>query len=165
MRGDRGRSTMSLRRKVPTVYWQAIVAHNLLFLQQGKDVALVRQYGCRSDRPERQCTGKQMRIPPFPLPPIYQKNRRVRKIFVRNSGAGNGCANLMDTWKNAFSLQGKPMSIKFLLLGGGVFWVLGGGSADFIFMGARIFLNNVLASKCEYPRFRYPPFKCALEKS
>ena len=26
--------------------------------------------------------------------------------------------------------------------GGGVFWVLGGaGSADFIFMGARIFLN------------------------
>ena len=34
------------------------------------------------------------------------------------------------------------MSIKFLLSGGGVFWVLGGGggSADFIFMGARIFL-------------------------
>ena len=32
------------------------------------------------------------------------------------------------------------MSIKFLVLGGGVFWVLGGGgSADFIFMGARIF--------------------------
>ena len=27
--------------------------------------------------------------------------------------------------------------------GGGVFWVLGeGGSADFIFMGARIFLNS-----------------------
>ena len=36
------------------------------------------------------------------------------------------------------------MSIKFLVLGGGgVFWVLGGGgeSADFIFMGARIFLT------------------------
>ena len=34
------------------------------------------------------------------------------------------------------------MSIKFLLLGGGVFWVfLGGGIADFVFMGARIFLN------------------------
>ena len=36
------------------------------------------------------------------------------------------------------------MSIKFLVLGGGVFWVWGGGppggSADFIFMGARIFL-------------------------
>ena len=29
------------------------------------------------------------------------------------------------------------MSIKFLVLGGGVFWVWGGGgSADFIFMGA-----------------------------
>ena len=36
------------------------------------------------------------------------------------------------------------MSIKFLVLrGGGVFWVWGGGgSADFIFMGARIFLIN-----------------------
>ena len=37
------------------------------------------------------------------------------------------------------------MSIKFLVLGGGYlgfFW--GGGSADFIFMGARIFLNLVV---------------------
>ena len=25
-----------------------------------------------------------------------QKNPRVRKIRVRNSGAGNGCANFMD---------------------------------------------------------------------
>ena len=48
----------------------------------------------------------------------------------------------MDTWKNAFFLQEKPMSIKFLLLGGGYFGVWrGGGSADFIFMGGGIFLN------------------------
>ena len=38
------------------------------------------------------------------------------------------------------------MSIKFLVLGGGVFWVFfwgggGGGSADFIFTGAKIFLT------------------------
>ena len=46
----RDRSTMSPRREVPTVYWQAIVAHNLVVLQQGEDVAFVRQYGCRSDR-------------------------------------------------------------------------------------------------------------------
>ena len=34
------------------------------------------------------------------------------------------------------------MSIKFLVLGGGVFWFWGGGGegADFIFMGAGIFL-------------------------
>ena len=35
------------------------------------------------------------------------------------------------------------MSVKFLVLGGGGyfgFWGEGGGSADFIFMGARIFL-------------------------
>ena len=35
------------------------------------------------------------------------------------------------------------MSIKFLVLGGGVFWVWGGGGgADFIFLGARIFLSK-----------------------
>ena len=36
---------------------------------------------------------------------FYQKSPRVRKIRVRNSGAGNGCTNFMDTWKNAFFLQ------------------------------------------------------------
>ena len=36
---------------------------------------------------------------------------------------------------------GKPVSIKFLVLrGGGVLGLGGGGSADFIFMGAGIFL-------------------------
>ena len=39
---------------------------------------------------------------------LFQENPRVRKIRVRNSGAGNGCANFMDTWKNAFFLQEKP---------------------------------------------------------
>ena len=72
----------------------------------------------------------------------FQKNPRVRKIRVRNSGAGNGCANFMDAWKKCVLSAGKPMSIKFRVLGGGVFWVLGGGgSADFIFMGAQIFLK------------------------
>ena len=43
--------------------------------------------------------------------------------------------------KGVLSAGKKPMSIKFLLLGGGYFgFFLGGGSADFIFMGARIFL-------------------------
>ena len=40
---------MSPRREVPTVHWQAIVAHNLVVLQQGEDVAFVRQYSCWSD--------------------------------------------------------------------------------------------------------------------
>ena len=44
--------------------------------------------------------------------------------------------------KIAFLLQEKAMSIKFLLLGGGILGV-GGGSADFIFMGARIFLKHL----------------------
>ena len=90
-------------------------------------------------------------VPPPPLieNKIEQKIQTlIRKILVsakncvRNSGAGNGCANFMDTWKNCVLSASKPMSIKFLVLGGGVFWGLGGGgSADFIFMGARIFLN------------------------
>ena len=34
----------------------------------------------------------------------------------------------MDAWTNAFFLQEKPMSIKFLVLGGGgVIWFFGGG--------------------------------------
>ena len=39
------------------------------------------------------------------------------------------------------------MSIKFLVLVGGRFWGLGGGSAEFIFMGARIFLK-CFSSQC-----------------
>ena len=33
-------------------------------------LGVFQKYGCRSDRAERQSTGKQMRIPPFPLPPL-----------------------------------------------------------------------------------------------
>ena len=61
-------------------------------------------------------------------PEKIQKNPRVRKIFVRNSGAGNGCVNFMDAWKNSFfSAVKKLMSIKFLVLGGGYLEFLGGG--------------------------------------
>ena len=51
--------------------------------------------------------------------------------------------------KIASFLQENPMSIKFLVLGGGVFRVLVGGSADFIFMGARI---DVAKSLYKLPR-------------
>ena len=73
-------------------------------------------------------------------PNTYQKNPRVRKIRVRNSGAGNGCPNFMDTWKKCVLSAGKPMSIKFLVLGGGGilgFW--GGGECRFYFYGREDF--------------------------
>ena len=56
----------------------------------------------------------------------------------------------MDAWKNAFFLQEKPMSIKFLVLGGGTWGLGGGGCADFIFMGAGIFLilGTLLRTLC-----------------
>ena len=71
----------------------------------------------------------------------FQKNPRVRKIFVRNSGAGNGCANFMGAWKKLRPFCRKTsMSIKFLVLGGGVFWVLGGGGeCRFYFYGREDF--------------------------
>ena len=76
---------------------------------------------------------------PPPRSPLFQKNPRVRKIRVRNSGAGNGCANFMDTWKNALFLQEKPMSIKFLVLGGGGILGFGGGGVPILFLWARGF--------------------------
>ena len=61
--------------------------------------------------------------------------------FVSQFWGRNGCANFMDAWKNASVLQEKAMSIKFLVLGGGILGLGGGGgSADFIFMGTGIFL-------------------------
>ena len=82
-------------------------------------------------------------------PEIPETPVNVRKILVSVKslsailGPEMGAPILWTPGKNAFFLQEKPMSIKFLVLGrGGVFWVLGGGeSADFIFMGARIFLK------------------------
>ena len=68
-----------------------------------------------------------------PCPVIFQKNPRVRKIRVRNSGAGNGCANFMDTWKKCVLSAGKTMSVKFPFFGGG-FWG-GGGGCRFYFYG------------------------------
>ena len=83
---------------------------------------------------------------PLKRPIKRSKNPRAHKIRVRNSGAGNGCANFMDAWKKCVLSAGKPMSIKFLVLGGGGYFGFGrggGGSADFIFMGAGIFLIGV----------------------
>ena len=65
---------------------------------------------------------------------MLQKNPRVRKIRVRNSGVGNGCANFMDAWKKCVLSAGKPMSIKFRVLGGG-FGGGGGGKCRFYFYG------------------------------
>ena len=64
---------------------------------------------------------------------MAQKNSRVRKIFVRDSGE-KGCANFMGAWKKAFFLQEKT-HVHIIPC------FRGGGSADFIFMGAGIFLN------------------------
>ena len=54
--------------------------------------------------------------------------------------------SIMDARKNAFFQQEKPMSIKFLVLGGGGGILgFGGGAVPIFFMGARIFLTTTSA--------------------
>ena len=67
----------------------------------------------------------------------FQKNPRARKIFVRNSGAGNGCANFMDAWKNAFFLQENLCPQKSSFWGGGYFGF--GGGVPILFLWERGF--------------------------
>ena len=72
-----------------------------------------------------------------PFCALFQKNPRVRKIRVRNSGAGNGCANFMDTSKKCVLSAGKTMSVKFPFFGGG--FLGGGGEVPILFLWARGF--------------------------
>ena len=65
-----------------------------------------------------------------PISRFSQKNPRVRKIFVCNAGAGNGCANFMGAWNFPSFLQENlhvhknPRSLKG---GGGILGFFGGG--------------------------------------
>ena len=104
--------------------------------------------------PRSSCTG------PLKLNTI-QKHPRVRKIRVRNSGAGNGCANFMDTWKMRSFCRKTYVHEIPRFRGGGILGLGGGGgSADFIFMGAGIFLNNYshyYKHSMSIPVFALPP--------
>ena len=65
----------------------------------------------------------------------FQKNPRVRKIRVRNSGARNGCANFMDTWKKCVLSAGNPCVHKIPRWGGGgYFGFWGGGGVPILFL-------------------------------
>ena len=71
---------------------------------------------------------------------LFQKNPRVRKILVPAILGPEMAAPILWTpEKKAFFLQ-ENLHVHKILVGGGGFWV-GGGRADFIFMGAGIFLT------------------------
>ena len=96
--------------------------------------------GWKIKAPQKRQIQPQRIWPPIcgPLINHFQKSPRVRKIRVRNSGAGNGCANFMDAWKKCVLSAGKTMSIKFRVLGG--VWG-GGGSGRFYFYGREDFYD------------------------
>ena len=74
---------MSPRHEVPTMYWQAIVARNLVVLQQGGDVAFVWQY--RANALASKCEYPTFRYPPFKCPLFWlaltctQEHRHSKK--------------------------------------------------------------------------------------
>ena len=78
---------------------------------------------------------------------FYGVSRNFKKILVSVKfvsailGPEMGAPILWTPGKCVLS-AGKTMSVKFPFFGGG-FWGGGGGSADFIFMGARIFLTII----------------------
>ena len=62
------------------------------------------------------------------------------KCFALNSGARNGCTSFMGAWKNCVLLQEKTsMPIKFLVLGGVILGLGGGGKCRFYFYGRGYF--------------------------
>ena len=68
---------MSPRREVPTMYWQAIAARNLVVLQQEEDVALcdstVAGPTARSDN----VLASKCEYPPFHYPPFKRAQRKL----------------------------------------------------------------------------------------
>ena len=75
--------------------------------------------------------------------------KKVSKILVSvkclSAILGPEMANFMDAWKKSVRSAGKAMSIKFLVLGGGVFWVFGGGGkCRFYFYGREDFSEKGL---------------------
>ena len=73
---------------------------------------------------------------------MYQKNPRVHKMFVRNSGAGNGWRQFSGHLERCALSAGKTHVHKIpRFRGGGGILGLGGGVPILFFMGARIFLN------------------------
>ena len=59
---------MSPRREMPTVHWQAIVAPNLVVLQQGDDVVLCDSTAAGPTTRRDNVLSNKFECPPFPLP-------------------------------------------------------------------------------------------------
>ena len=82
------------------------------------------------------------------------------EIFARDSRVENGCANFIGAWDFCFFLQKNlHVHIKTLFRGGGGylywgFWGVGGRGANFILMGAGIFLPSKYSKTRETEHLR-----------
>ena len=76
--------------------------------------------------------------------PYFRKILVSVKFLSATLGPEMGASILWTPGKKRSFCRKKPMSIEFLVLGGGILGLGGGGgSADFIFMGARIFRFSI----------------------
>ena len=72
--------------------------------------------------------------------PLFRKTPVSVKFLSAILGPETSAPILWTPGKNALYLQEKPMSVKFLVRGGGVFWVWGGvGGVPILFLWARGF--------------------------
>ena len=79
----------------------------------------------------------------------FQKNPRVRKNSCPQFWGRRWLRQFYGHLEKTPSFCRKTYVYKIPRFGGGVFWVWGGGgSADFIFMGARIFLKFKVSREC-----------------
>ena len=64
--------------------------------------------GCKGSRKNTRGSKRLAALFWCPFSFYNQKKRGVHKISARNSGAGNGCANLMGAWHFLVLSAGKP---------------------------------------------------------
>ena len=101
----------------------------------------------KKNSPKREFSGRISRGGPGVIQADGPGQKLLRKILASIKflsailGSEMGASILWMPGKMRSFSRKNSMSIKFLVLGGGGYFGFWGGSADFIFMGARIFLN------------------------
>ena len=116
---------------------------------------------CESGISRDACESVHKRNPEFPDPYAEDKLRKILvsvKFVSAILGPEMPAPILWAPGKKCVLSAGKPVSVKFLVLGGGgYFWVLGGGEVPILFLWARgFFLINTLDWEAAIDSLGYP---------